>query len=234
MPASPHRQTMHRRGLSFDQHQRSPIRRQHQQGIMNMTNVQQIGQQILREAQQQKTTRPGQQYIQTDLPMQPQCGVYTGSTPNTPYEQMTMDSMMHNSPNVQYAIPPYYAHEMSPMPNGYHGMGFDENNPHYFQQTHSVPQDGSFDARRMSQPDMRMQNGMRPHTPQQQIQNGKKTPVEISTRADLASAIPTHTALHTNSPACPICKVAAVVTSHSFAISGANAARSIVTRNHRT
>jgi hypothetical protein len=177
MPQNQQRQGVHRRGLSFDQHNRSPIRRQQPQGMVSITNVaQHIGQQILREAQQQRAIRPGQQYpIQTDLPGSPQCGVYPGS-PNTPYDHLTMNSIMQNSPQMQFASSPYFPPEMSPMQAQFHGMPLvDENHPHYFQQMHQPQQNPNavFDARRMSQPELRVQTGMRPHTPQEQLQNGE-------------------------------------------------------------
>ena len=170
------RQGVHRRGLSFDQHNRSPIRRQQPGGMVSITNVaQQLGQQILREAQQQRASRPGQQH--PDLPVQhPQCGMYPGSTPNTPYETMTMNSIMQNSPHMQFASSPYYPPDMSSMQAGYQGMGMvDENSQHYFQQAHQPQQNPNavFDARRMSHPELRVQTGMRPQTPRDQIQNGK-------------------------------------------------------------
>lgn len=175
IPTIQQRQSVHRRGLSFDQHNRSPIRRQQPGGMVSITNVaQQLGQQILREAQQQRASRPGQQ---TDLPVQhPHCGMYPASTPNTPYETMTMNSIMQRSPHMHFANSPYYPPDISSMQAGYQGMsGVDENSQRYFQQLQQAQQqpNAGFDARRMSQPELRVQTGMRPHTPQDQIQTGK-------------------------------------------------------------
>ena len=175
-PTMQQRQGVHQRGLSFDQQNRSPIRRQQPGGMVSITNVaQQLGQQILREAQQQRASRPGQQI---DLPVQhPQCGMYPGSTPNSPYETMTMNSIMQSSPHMQFDNSPYYPPDISSMQAaGYQGMGgVDENSQHYFQQLHQARQQPNavFDARRLSQPELRVQTGMRPHTPQDQMQTGK-------------------------------------------------------------
>ena len=172
------RQGAHRRGLSFDQQQRSPIRR-HPGSTVSIANVQHIGQQILREAQQQKiAARPGQQQLQpSGLSVSPQCGYFPGSQPQSPYDHMTMNSIMHGSPSMQFASSPYYGSPVvGPMQSPYQGMPMvDENSQHYFQQMHAMPQEanGMFDARRMSQPDLRVQTHLRPHTPQDQIQNGR-------------------------------------------------------------
>ncbi|KAL2045891.1 hypothetical protein ABVK25_011994 [Lepraria finkii] len=162
------RQPIHRRGLSFDQHNRSPIRRQPLGSTVSITNVaQQLGQQILREAQQQRAHRPGQQnQIQTDLPVQqPQCGVYSGSSPYYSYEAMTMNSIMQNPPQMQFANSPFYPPDPTAYQVPYQGMAVvDENNPHYFQPAHQVQQvpHTGFDERRMSHPELRVHTGMRP------------------------------------------------------------------------
>ena len=175
------RQGTHRRGLSFDQHQRSPIRR-HPGSTVSITNVQQIGHQILREAQQQRTARPGQPQLQpqpSNLPVSPQCGYFPGSQPQPPYDHMTMNSIMHTSPTMQFASSPYYnSPDIGPMHSPYHGMPMvDENSQHYFQQMHAMTQEANavYDARRMSHPDLTVQTQMRPHTPQDQIQNGRSS-----------------------------------------------------------
>jgi len=180
---TPQRQNMHRRGQSFDyqqQQQRSPIRRQQQNGMVNITNLGHHGQQILREAQQQRLARPGQQQ-HTEIPQSPQCGNFmTGSPsiPVSPYENMTMNGTMQSS-SMQVPHSQYYTQEMNlPMSAGLHGMGvsFDENSQHYFQQAHMVPQTAPMmqmpEDRRMSQPDLRIQTGLRPFTPTQQVQTG--------------------------------------------------------------
>jgi hypothetical protein len=174
------RQPMHRRGLSFDQHNRSPIRRQPLGSTVSITNVaQQLGQQILREAQQQRALRPGQQHpmIQTDIPVQsPQCGVYSGSNPSTPYEAMTMNSIMQHPPQMPFPNPQFYPSDPTAYQSPYQGMAVvDENTPHYFPPSHQVqpmPQPG-FDERRMSHPELRIHTNMRPQTPRDQIQTGK-------------------------------------------------------------
>jgi hypothetical protein len=174
------RQPMHRRGLSFDQHSRSPIRRQPFGSTVSITNVaQQLGQQILREAQQQRALRPGQQHpmIQTDVPVQsPPCGVYSGSNPTTPYEALTMNSIMQNPPQMQFANSQFYPPDPTAYQSPYQGMAVvDENNLQYFGSSHQVqpmPQAG-FDERRMSHPELRIHTNMRPQTPRDQIQTGK-------------------------------------------------------------
>ena len=176
------RHNAHRRGQSLDQ--RSPIRRQHQQtgSTVSITNLgsTERGQQILREAQQQKLAGPGQQI---ETPTTPQCGLFPLNTQfNT--EQMynnttAMNAMMQNSEDLQIAHSPFYTQEMNmPMSAGFDGMGLslDENSQHYFQPSHHVRQDfgnGMMDARRMSQPDLQLYPEQRPITPAQQVNRGK-------------------------------------------------------------
>lgn len=168
------RQGVHRRGLSFDQHQRSPIRRQ-PGNMVSITNPHH-GQHILREAQQLRTARPGQQQITTDLPVSPNCATYTDSQPSTPFDQMTMNSAMQKPQGMQLQNSPYFPYDMSPamspMQNGFPNVvSVDENTQHYFQNMHpNQDPHGAYD-RRMSQPDLRVQT-MRPITPTDQIQNG--------------------------------------------------------------
>jgi hypothetical protein len=194
MPQQP-RQTFHRRGQSFDL-QRSPIRKQQPGSSVSMTNLASIhGHQILREAQQQRIVRPGQQYQQQQPNMHinisgsPDCGMYQvapNSIPASTYENMTMNAIMHqNSPGMEFQHSQQYFPDMNV--SAQHGMEMglmDENNPEYFQNVHN-PQFQqstgiSFDSRRMSQPDLRVQTQLRPHTPAQQIQTGEL-------RADLRS-----------------------------------------------
>ncbi|EXJ94717.1 hypothetical protein A1O1_03114 [Capronia coronata CBS 617.96] len=183
----PQSQNMHRRGQSFDQQQRSPIRKQHHGGAVSMTNIGSIhGQQILREAQQQKIARPGQQQQHNshlDLPISPECGIYAvspNSMPGTPYENMTMNAFMHqNSQSMDYSHSQQFFSDLNmSMQQGISNMGMmDENNPQYYQDTHllhSQPTRGlAIDTRRMSQPDLRVQTQLRPHTPSHQIQTAQ-------------------------------------------------------------
>jgi hypothetical protein len=167
---------VHRRGQSFDQHQRSPIRRQ-PGNVVSITNQ---GQHILREAQQLRTARPGQQQPISDLPVYPQCAPpYPNSIPNDQFEQMTMNAAMHKSQSMQFPSSPYFPYNtspaMSPMQGSFSDLGrVDENSQHYFQNAHSVhDMSGAFDGRRMSQPDLRM----RPHTPADQLQIGRSSSI---------------------------------------------------------
>jgi len=188
------RQNAHRRGQSLDQ-SRSPIRRQnHQAGSMvsiaNIGSTQQ-GQQILREAQQQKLARPGQR---NESPTTPQCGLFPLNTqfnPDAMYNTnntTTMNAMTQDPADMQIPHSPFYAQEMNmPMSAGFDGMGFglDENSQHYFQPLHHPRQDfgnGMIDARRMSQPDLQLYTEQRPITPAQRINTGKYQMTETNLR----------------------------------------------------
>ncbi|KAJ9636162.1 Metallothionein expression activator [Knufia peltigerae] len=163
----PQRQTLHRRGQSFDQ-QRSPIRRQH-------------------GSTQQKIARPGQQHLQLNLdtPISPDCGIYSGvsgSLPETPLENMPMNAFMHQNPQCMDFphSPQFYSDMHMSMRNGMPSMAImDENNPQYLHEAHSHnfhsqrTRNLSFDARRLSQPDLRVQTQLRPHTPSHQIQTAQ-------------------------------------------------------------
>jgi hypothetical protein len=168
------RQGVHRRGLSFDQHQRSPIRRQLGNMVSNTNPYH--GQHILREAQQLRTARPGQQQITTDLPVSPNCANYSNTQPSTPYDQMSMNAAIQKSQGMQFPNSPYFPYDMSPamspMQNGFpNAPRVDENSQHYFQHIHQNQDPNMMYDRRMSQPDLRVQT-MRPITPADQIQNG--------------------------------------------------------------
>jgi len=191
------RQNLHRRGQSFDQ-QRSPIRKQHHGSTVSITDIVQLhGQQILREAQQQRIPRPGQHHQQhhqnqqnqmninmnMEMPISPACGIF-GSMPEslqgTGYENMTMNEIMQqNSQGIDFSQAQQYLSEMNMPVSSLQAMGvMDENSQQYFQDNRGVqvhPRTGiSFDNRRMSQPDLRVQTQLRPHTPSNQIQTGKK------------------------------------------------------------
>ena len=182
MPPALQRPPSHRRGQSLDQ-QRSPIRRQPPTGSMvSITNLGSTphGQQILREAQQQRVARPGQQNI--EIPQSPQCGPLSPQynlTPNPMYSnhQQAMSAAMQSSGNMQTAHSPYFLRDahlaMSADPDGM-GLGFDENTHHYFQQSHHYRQESDHqleEMRPMSQPEMNMffQQQQRPTTPAHQI-----------------------------------------------------------------
>lgn len=181
------RQSLHRRGQSFDQ-QRSPIRRHPQGGMVSMTNLGPIhGQQILREAQQQRIVRPGQHHqhpnMHMDMPISPECGMFPATSSQVPvssYENMTMNAMMHQaSQGIDFAHSQQYFADMNmSMQAGVPHMGLmDENNAQYLHDAHSVHSQQStgisYDNRRMSQPDLRVQTQLRPHTPSSQIQSGE-------------------------------------------------------------
>jgi len=184
MPQQP-RQNLHRRGQSFDL-QRSPIRKQQHGSTVSMTNLGSIhGQQILREAQQQRIVRPGQQHpnMHISIPNSPDCGMFpvtSNSIPPSPYDNMTMNALMHqNSPGMDFQHSQQYFSDMNMQMQSGMPLGLmDENNPQYFHdvqgpQFHHQSTGISFDNRRMSQPDLRVQTQFRPHTPSQQIQTGK-------------------------------------------------------------
>lgn len=177
------RRSLHRRGQSFDQ-QRSPIRKQ-QGSTVSMTNLGSIhGHQILREAQQQRIARPGQQLdTRMELPISPECGIYSASSSSmsgTPFENMPMNVFMHqNSQGMEFSHSPQFFPGLNmAMHGGMSNMGLmDENNPHYLQGAQSVLSHQAtgmpMDVRRMSQPDLRVQTQLRPHTPSHQIQTGE-------------------------------------------------------------
>ncbi|KIW69011.1 hypothetical protein PV04_04915 [Phialophora macrospora] len=185
MPQQP-RHNLHRRGQSFDL-QRSPIRKQHQGSTVSMTNLGSIhGQQILREAQQQRIVRPGQQQQQQNMhvsiPNSPDCGMFqvaSNSIPASPYDNMTMNAIMHqNSPGMDFQHSHQYFNDMNmSMQTGMPIGLMDENSPRYFHDAQGPQfQQGSgipFDNRRMSQPDLRVQTQLRPQTPSQQIQTAQ-------------------------------------------------------------
>ncbi|OAP65427.1 hypothetical protein AYL99_01399 [Fonsecaea erecta] len=182
MPQQP-RHNIHRRGQSFDL-QRSPIRKQQQGSMVSMTNLGPIhGQQILREAQQQRIARPGQQHpnMTMDMPISPECGMFpvTTSIPQSPYDNMRMNAIMQQtSPGMTFSHSQQYFTDLNvQMQTGGPTGLMDENNVQYF---HEAPapqfQHGvgiSFDNRRMSQPDLRVQTQLRPHTPSHQIQTAQ-------------------------------------------------------------
>ncbi|KIW75306.1 hypothetical protein Z517_12080 [Fonsecaea pedrosoi CBS 271.37] len=169
MPQQP-RNNLHRRGQSFDL-QRSPIRKQ------------QHGSTILREAQQQRIARPGQQQpnMNMELPISPDCGMFpvTTSMPTSPYNNMRMNAIMQqNSPGMTFSHSQQYFTDLNmSMQNGVPTGLMDENSLQYFHEAQAPQfQQGvgiSFDNRRMSQPDLRVQTQLRPHTPSHQIQSAQ-------------------------------------------------------------
>lgn len=179
--------SQHRRGQSIDS--RSPIRRQHHHtgSMVSITNLGSTpyGQQILREAQQQRISRPGQ-HQQIELPVSPQCGMYLShpshSLPTSPYDNMTMNAFMQSqgmSAHSQF-MPQDFNIPMSAGLSG--GFELDENNQHYFQSAQYFPHQHmgfAVQDRRQSHPELRIQTGMRPLTPTQQIQTGKFTIVVL-------------------------------------------------------
>lgn len=173
---------VHRRGHSFDQ--RTPIRRQHagMVSIANLGSIQQ-GHQILREAQQQRIARPGQQQQQQqqmEIPGSPQCGVLAPSlqsAPSSPYENMTtMNTILQNAGSMSIVHSPYFIPDVNmPMSNGLAGVGIsvDENSLQYIHHMQAIDM-GILPERRQSQPELRIQTDQRPFTPTNQIQTGKR------------------------------------------------------------
>lgn len=90
-----------------------------------------------------------------------------------------MHEIMHqNSQSIDFTQQQPYFSEMNMPVSNLQSMGImDENNPQYFQENHRLqihPTTGiSFDNRRMSQPDLRVQTQLRPQTPSNQIQTGE-------------------------------------------------------------
>ena len=105
--------------------------------------------------------------------------VASNSIPASPYDNMTMNAIIQqSSPSMDFQHSQQYFTDMSmPMQNGMHMGLMDENNPGYFHDVHNAQfqRSGgiSFDNRRMSQPDLRVQTQLRPQTPSQQIQTGE-------------------------------------------------------------
>ena len=173
LPTTTQRQTLHRRGQSYDT-TRTPIRRHQQTGSMvgMNTNIQSFqGQQILREAQQQRT-RPGQQPIQprVDTLIAQQCGVIPQQQQQQSFQEqydMTMNAMM-----LPQGIMQHSQYGNMPLSAGVsESYILDENNQHYFQNLHLQTAQYMPIDRRLSQPELR--HGMRAYTPDQNIQTGK-------------------------------------------------------------
>jgi hypothetical protein len=238
-----------------------------------MTNLGSIhGQQILREAQQQKIARrPGQQLqLNMDMPISPDCAIYSGSSgsmPGTPFENMSMNAFMHQNPNgMDYSHSPQFFSDMyMSMQNGMPGLGMmDENTPQYLhdaRSVHSQQSSGmSFDARRMSQPDLRVQTQLRPHTPSHQIQTGKLSSDPRISRfpfchtlrfsllfchapeilafvlphADnISSTISSHTSLQSPHPSRTIFTLSPSITGFTITLSHSYGTRPLLTRYHR-
>lgn len=175
-PTHMQRQSLHQRGQSYDI-SRTPIHRHRHTGsaVSMHTNIGPIqGQQILREAQQQRLARPGQPSIQPriDTSVAQQCGMFPQSSSHIPYD------MMMNMPSPNGMV--HYSHlqnmNMPTSANSRTSYMFDENTQHYFQPMHhmqDIQQMVPPHDRRLSQPDLRIQTGMRPYTPTHQIQTGE-------------------------------------------------------------
>jgi hypothetical protein len=182
LPPSIQRHNSHRRGQSLDQ--RSPVRGQHRQtgSTVSITNQgsANIGQQILREAQQQKLAGPGQP---NQVIVSPQCGTFSGQNINQNglYDPSTMNAILQEQANMQVESPlqQYFSQDMYMAPS----VGLDcinqdkdENSQHYFQSTHSARHsfaDEMMNERRISQPELQMYAQQRPITPAQQMNSGE-------------------------------------------------------------
>lgn len=205
-PTTIQRHNLHRRGQSYDM-ARSPIRRHNHTGsaVSMNTNVGSFqGQQILREAQQQRTARPGQQHMQPQIDgslAQQQCGFYAQPQPFTgiPYD-MSMNGIM----SVPLDMNPHSQFQNMQMPvsaGSQTSFMFDENSQNYFQPMHQIPEVGQMmpqHERRMSQPDLRIQTGMRPYTPIHQIQTGMLASLPSEIILTSSSTFPSHSNFITN------------------------------------
>ena len=182
LPPAIQRHNSHRRGQSLDQ--RSPTRGQHRQTGSTVSNTNQgsitTGQQILREAQQQKLARPGQP-IQS--PLSPQCGTFQDQTINQNglFDATTMNAILQEQALMQVSRPlqQCFPPDLSmPTSAGLESMDavVDENHQHYFQSTHGGRRSGGsggMNERSMSQPDLQLYVRQRPITPAQQMNSGE-------------------------------------------------------------
>jgi regulatory protein SWI5 len=181
LPPTIQRHNAHRRGQSLDH--RSPTRGQHRQtgSTVSITNQGSatIGQQILREAQQQKLARPGQQ---NQSPVSPQCATFPdqiidqNELPNT----TTMNAILQEQANMQVEsqMQQFFPQNMFMLGSaGLESMDLnvDENRQHYFQSSHSARRnlgDDMMYERSLSQPDLHMYAQQRPITPAKQMNSG--------------------------------------------------------------
>ncbi len=182
LPPAIQRHNSHRRGQSLDQ--RSPTQGQHRQtgSTVSITNPGSttIGQQILREAQQQKLARPGQR---NQSPVSPQCGTFTDQPidQNELFDTNTMNAILQQQAKMQMASPlqQYFSEDLyMPTSAGLEGMdpSVDENSQHHFQSAHRVRhnfEDEMINERSMSQPDLQIYAQQRPITPAQQMNSGE-------------------------------------------------------------
>lgn len=176
LPPTTRRTQSHRRGQSLDQGSPSRLSQSQRQQVENMvssTNTGSIqpGQQNLRETQQHQNYRPGQQYTQLSIPTSPGYGPYA-SGPGTPYEQVTMHQLLGQA-NMQMMQPQYFSPHGMSMPTGIEGMAnnFSQENQqqHYFQTGHVVENSNMIQGKDVLQPDLRIEAGQRPYTPEEQI-----------------------------------------------------------------
>lgn len=177
-PNTIQRHSLHRRGQSHDI-SRTPIRRHQHTGSavsMNANTGSIQGQQILREAQQQRTARPGQQHIQprVDTLIAQQCGGFIQQQPFQETYDMTMNAIMP-SPQGMMHHAQFSGMQMPLSAGSQESFMLDENSQNYFQALHSMQDAAQMMTmdRRMSQPDLTVQTRMRPYTPTHQIQTGK-------------------------------------------------------------
>ena len=121
----------------------------------------------------------------------------SNSIPTSPYDNMAMNAyMQQNSPSMDFSHSQQYFADMNMSEQNGLSMGLmDENNSQYlhnpqvaqFQQGAGI----SFDNRRMSQPDLRVQTRLRPHTPAQQIQTGEFR-ADLESIRNLSNGVPAH------------------------------------------
>lgn len=182
LPPTIQRHNSHRRGQSLDQ--RSPTRGANRQtgSTVSITNTGSatIGQQILREAQQQNLARPGQR---NQSPVASDCGIFQDHNidHNEIYNSTTMNAILQEQSNLQVASPleQFFSQDLY-MPSQADFEGTDSNvgldSQHYFQSTHNVRQsfeDEMMNQRKMSEPDLQLCGQQRPTTPAQQMNSGK-------------------------------------------------------------
>lgn len=195
LPAIQPRQDVHKRGQSFDV-SRSPIHRQHiTTGSMSSTRTNTgstHGQQILREAQQQRIARPGRSQPQYTMSIPPQH--------NIPYQtihgqtrQMPMDAMMH-VPSTIMPHPQFQNMQVPmpvPVPQG--TFNFAPSNQQYFPTRPSMSQRmvmvNSMN-RRIPQPDLKIETDLKPFDSVQADEMNFHSLTPITTPSGLQSSYP--------------------------------------------
>ena len=192
----------HRRGQSLDQ--RSPTRGAKRQTGSKLSITNQgsatIGQQILREAQQQTLARPGQR---NQSPVSPQRSTILDHTIDQGglHNANTIDAILQEQAKMQVATPieQYFAQDLyMPISAGLESMdpNMGDESQHYFQTTHSTRhglEDEMTNERTMSQPDLQMYAQQRPNTPAQLTNRGEFKDQRTRTRLTWHSSSSSYT-----------------------------------------